>query len=60
VFDYSAYMLLSRQFVYTGLTRASKGCVMECEGRALRHAVRTDSSGKRNTFLLEMLMEGVK
>jgi RecD/TraA family predicted helicase len=60
VFDYSAYMLLSRQFVYTGLTRASKGCVMVCEGRALRHAVRTDSSGKRNTFLLEMLMEGVK
>lgn len=58
VFDYSAYMLLSKQFVYTGLTRASKGCVMVCEGRALRHAVRTDSSGKRNTFLYRMLMEG--
>jgi ATP-dependent exoDNAse (exonuclease V) alpha subunit len=57
VFDYSAYILLSKQFVYTGITRASKGCVMVCENRAFRHAVRTDSSGKRNTFLLEMLME---
>jgi RecD/TraA family predicted helicase len=58
VFDYSAYTLLSRQFVYTGITRASKGCVMVCEQRALRHAVRTDSSGKRNTFLYGLLMEG--
>ncbi|WP_080845588.1 AAA family ATPase [Cytobacillus gottheilii] len=57
VFDYSAYTLLNRQFVYTGLTRASKGCVVVCEGRALRHAVRTDSAGRRNTFLLDMLME---
>ena len=57
VFDYSSYTLLSRQFVYTGITRASKGCIMLCEHRALRYAIRTDHSGKRNTFLKEMLME---
>ena len=57
VFDYSSYTLLSKQFVYTGITRASKGCIMLCEHRALRYAIRTDHSGKRNTFLKEMLME---
>jgi exodeoxyribonuclease V alpha subunit len=58
VFDYSSYTLLSRQFIYTGITRASKGCIMLCEHRALRYAIRTDHSGKRNTFLKDMLMEG--
>ena len=57
VVDYSSYMLLSKQFVYTGITRSSKGCIMLCENRALRHAIRTDHSGKRNTFLKDMLME---
>ncbi|MGG3920397.1 ATP-dependent RecD-like DNA helicase [Geobacillus thermodenitrificans] len=57
VFDYSSYTLLSKQFVYTGITRASKGCIMLCEHRALRYAIGTDHSGKRNTFLKEMLME---
>lgn len=60
VFDYSGYMLLSKQFIYTGMTRASKGCVMVCEARALRHAVKTDNSGKRNTFLYDLLMEDGK
>ena len=57
VFDYSSYTLLSKQFIYTGITRASKGCIMLCEHRALRYAIRTDHSGKRNTFLKDMLME---
>lgn len=55
VFDYSSYMLLNRQFVYTGITRASKGCVMVCELNALRHAIRIDASEKRRTFLSELL-----
>lgn len=59
VFDYSSYTLLSKQFVYTGITRASKGCIMLCEHRALRYAIRTDHSGKRNTFLKDMLMESI-
>lgn len=57
LFDFSAYTLLSRQMVYTGITRASKGCVMVCENRALQFAIKTDQSGKRQTFLREMLLE---
>lgn len=56
-FDYSAYMILSRQFCYTGITRASKGCMVICENKALTHAIRTNHSGNRNTFLYSMLME---
>ncbi|PHA02972.1 hypothetical protein COE51_01125 [Bacillus pseudomycoides] len=54
-FDYGSYMLLSRQFVYTGITRASKGCVMICENKALRHAIKTDHSEIRRTFLYDLL-----
>jgi exodeoxyribonuclease V alpha subunit len=57
VFDFSSYMLLSKQFVYTGITRASKACVIICENKALQHAIRTDHSGLRQTFLYDLLME---
>lgn len=60
VFDYSSYMLLSRQFAYTGLTRAKNGCVMICELSALRHAIKTDVSEERRTFLRDMLKEELK
>lgn len=54
-FDYSSYVLLSRQLVYTALTRAIKLCILTCQNEALRHAIRTDKASKRNTFLQEML-----
>jgi exodeoxyribonuclease V alpha subunit len=57
--DYSSYVLLSRQLVYTLLTRASKLCILAVENDALRHAIRTDKSSNRNTFLKEMLIEGL-
>jgi exodeoxyribonuclease V alpha subunit len=60
VFDYASYMLLSKEFVYTGITRSSKGCVTVCENAALHHAIQTSHSDKRRTFLYDMLMnEGV-
>lgn len=55
VFDYSSYMLLSKQFVYTGITRSSEGCVTIAEAGALRHAIKTDVSESRRTFLREFL-----
>lgn len=55
--NYSAYMMLNKQWCYTALTRASKYCVMVAENRALRHAIRTNNSNKRNTFLLSMLKD---
>lgn len=57
VFDFSSYMLLSREFVYTGITRASEGCIMICENGALHHAIETVAGGSRRTFLKEMLAE---
>lgn len=56
-FDYSAYVLLSRQIIYTAITRAVKNCFLICELDALLHAVRTDKSIERNTFLSQMLKQ---
>lgn len=56
--DYSAYVLLSRQIVYTGLTRAGKKCVLVCNNDALRSAISKNDSARRNTFLCEMLRDG--
>ena len=57
MFGYDSYKLLSKQFIYTGITRASRGCVMLCELKALRYAIKTDHSGQRNTFLKSLLNE---
>lgn len=54
-FDYSAYKLLSRQFVYTGISRASKGGLMLTELSALRYGIKQDASDTRRTFLKELL-----
>ncbi|WP_311078269.1 AAA family ATPase [Paenibacillus polymyxa] len=58
--DYSSYMLLNRQQVYTGLTRAVKMCVFVFDLKALIKATRTNDTNKRNTFLKEMLQQGVE
>lgn len=53
--DYASYVLLSRQLIYTALTRASEKCVLVCENKALRHAINKNDSSKRNTYLRELL-----
>jgi len=53
--DYSSYVLLNRQIVYTGITRASKTCVLVCENRALHYAISQNHANRRNTFLRELL-----
>ena len=60
VLDYSAYNLLSRQWVYTAITRASKKCVLMVQSSALVKAIGTDSSGNRQTFLGDMILDVVK
>lgn len=51
-FDFSAFKLLSKQLIYTALTRTSTGkCLMLCENNALLKALSTDSSGNRRTFM---------
>lgn len=54
-FDYSAFMLLSKEFVYTGITRAVENCLMFVENTALHHAIKQTHSGNRKTYLSEFL-----
>lgn len=53
--DYGAYKLLSRQLVYTALTRASKKSVVLCENNAMHKAISVDASSERRTFLRDII-----
>ncbi len=53
--DYSSYTLLSKQMLYTMLTRAKKYCVLCGETKAIRYAVRHDSITHKQTFLCDLL-----
>ena len=53
--DYSSFVLLSRQLVYTAITRAINHCYLVCELEALHKAIKTDKSSHRNTFLADYL-----
>lgn len=53
--DYGAYTLLSRQLVYTGLTRASEWGLLICENNALHAAVNKNASDSRRTMLGELI-----
>ncbi|MFQ9545360.1 MAG: AAA family ATPase [Clostridium sp.] len=49
--DYSHYMLLCKQMLYTMLTRTKKYCVLCAESKALRYAISTDKVVDKQTFL---------
>lgn len=53
--DYSSYKLLSKQWVYTAITRAEKYCVLCAENNALRYAISQDKVSQKNTFLRQFL-----
>lgn len=55
--DMSAFTLLTRNLVYTGLTRAKKNCIMVCENKALKRAIATNNVVKKQTFLKKMLID---
>lgn len=55
--DMSAFTLLTRNLVYTGLTRAKKRCIMVCENKALKRAIATNNVVKKQTFLKKMLID---
>lgn len=56
-FDYTSYTFLNREFVYTGLTRASKGCVMIVDNRALYTAIKNIGNSRRTLLLDKLLQE---
>ena len=51
------YIMLQRNLIYTGITRAKKGLVIVGTKKALATAVRTVTVTKRNTKLCERLQE---
>lgn len=53
--DYGAYKLLSKQLVYTAITRASRKGVVLAENNALITAIGNDASGNRRTFLGDIM-----
>lgn len=57
-FDYSAYKLLTRQLVYTGITRASEKGLILAENNALYTAIQNDANTRR-TFLKDLLIDSM-
>jgi exodeoxyribonuclease V alpha subunit len=55
--DYSHYMLLTKEMIYTMLTRAKKHCVMIAENSAYRYAISNSNISKKQTFLKEELQK---
>lgn len=53
--DFAAFTLLSKQLVYTALTRAIKKGVALVEGNAWHKAVSVDASENRKTFLRDAI-----
>ena len=56
-FTFSHYIMLQRNLLYTGVTRAKKAFVLVGESRAIAYAVKNNESRKRNTLLCERLRE---
>lgn len=55
--DFSSYSLLTRQLIYTALTRASKHCYVIAQTGALRYATSQNSVSVKQTILQSVLDE---
>ena len=53
--DNGSYIMNTKELIYTAITRASKECVLLCEGNALKHAINTSQTNNKNTFLKTLL-----
>ena len=53
----SASHMLTRNLLYTGVTRAKKGLIIISEGKSLEMAIQTEKSTKRRTTLGELIHE---
>lgn len=55
--DFASYSLLSKELVYTGITRARKKCELIAQTGALRMAIATEGVSKKQTHLIECIQE---
>ena len=55
--DFSSFILLSREWVYTAVTRAQKHCTLVCQASALRYAIGKENVNDKTTHLVECLDE---
>ncbi|WP_305850025.1 AAA family ATPase [Staphylococcus hyicus] len=53
--SFNDYMLLSKQFLYTALTRTISKCFLFAETSALHYAIKTDKGKTRKCFIGEFL-----
>ena len=53
--DYSHYILLSREWVYTALSRTIKHCVLIAENSALHYAINHTETRTKQTYMVDML-----
>lgn len=58
--DFSSYSLLTKELVYTAITRASKQCTAVVQTSALRYAVMQNGVYVKQTLLQELLAESAK
>lgn len=49
--DFSAYTLLTSEWLYTALTRAEKYCILVGENSAIRYAISRTQSAHKQTFI---------
>ncbi len=53
--DFNAYLLLTKEWVYTALTRAQQYCVLCAENKALKYAISHNGVSNKKTHLKDML-----
>lgn len=56
----SAYVLLNTEMLYTGITRAKKYCVLVGQNSAVRTAIKTRETKKKQTYLKDLLQRGTE
>lgn len=55
--DSSAYIMLTTELLYTGITRAEKHCKLIAEDSAVRKAIKTIEQNKKQTMLSQFIID---
>jgi len=58
--DSSAFMMLSRELLYTAITRAEEKCILVAQNSALRYGTSKEQVNKKQTYLQECLTNATR